>query len=67
MKTRPEGFLKKYYDERSADDEVASYIKELHDYLWRFVRAELPFASGSLQQYLDVAIESAEHTKDSSK
>jgi|WetSurMetagenome_2_1015567.scaffolds.fasta_scaffold336426_3 hypothetical protein len=57
MKERPNGFLSEYFNEPSKDEEVASYIQELHEYLWRFVISEFPFANGELEKYLDVALE----------
>ena len=59
MKTRSEGFLS---DKKiSHNSEQFDYITELHDYLWRFVRFEIPGASGSLNDYLDIAVRSATH------
>lgn len=58
MKARPEQFLS---DELiSHKSEQFDYIKELHEYLWRFVRCEIPGAAGSLGDYLDDAVSSAE-------
>ncbi len=62
MKKRTDGFLR---DELiNHDSEQSDYIRELHDYLWRFVRCELPFAGGNLRDYLDLAIEKMEKTKE---
>ncbi len=61
MKKRTDGFLAQ--DKIDQDGEVFDYIRELHDYLWRFVRCELPFANGKLDNYLDVALEKAEYEK----
>jgi|GEM_PF-2083845 len=58
MKPRPRGFLAE--DKIAHDSEIFDYIKELHSYLWRFTRAEIPAANGSLDDYLDTAIERAE-------
>ena len=58
MKIRPSGFLAE--DKINHDSEIFDYIKELHEYLWRFVRVQFPFAGGKLDKYLDVAIEQAE-------
>ena len=57
MKDRPDGFLS---DERIHNTEVFDYIRELHEYLWRFVRVALPGASGHLDDYVDKAIEKME-------
>ena len=57
MKKRPDKFLAHYFTEPSKDDEIASYIRELHEYLWGFVRSEFPFANGELSKYVDVALE----------
>ena len=61
MKKRTDGFLAQ--DNIDQDGEVFDYIREMHDYLWRFIRCELPFASGKLDNYLDVALEKAEYEK----
>lgn len=58
MKQRPIGFLSK--DSIDQDSEQFDYIVELHEYLWRFVRAEFPGASGKLDNYVDSAIERSE-------
>jgi hypothetical protein len=58
MKTRTEGFLSREFMDH--DSEQFDYIKELHQYLWRFVRCELPGATGLLGDYLDDAVEKAE-------
>ena len=42
------------------DSEIFDYIKELHEYLWRFVRVSIPRASGKLNDFVDVAINIAE-------
>lgn len=58
MKPRSEGFLS---DELIPhDSEQFDYIRELHDYLWRFVKTVKPGASGRLSEYLDDAISMAE-------
>ena len=61
MKKRKEGFLSQ--ENIDQDGEPFKYIAELHDYLWRFVRIQLPHSSGSLKDYIDVAIEHAEGEK----
>ena len=55
MKKRSQGFLKE--EKISHDSEQFDYIRELHDYLWRFVRYAIPGANGRLGDYLDEAIE----------
>lgn len=59
MKKRPDGFLAE--DKIDHDSEIFDYIRELGDYLWRFTRAVLPFASGDLRDYLDIAIKKLEY------
>ena len=59
MKNRTNGFLAE--DKIDHSGEIFDYIKELGEYLWRFVRATLPFASGDLREYLDVAIKKVEY------
>lgn len=59
MKKRSEGFLSE--EKINQDSEQFDYIRELHDYLWQFVRCELPAASGRLNDYLDIALENAKH------
>ena len=59
MKKRTKGFLR---DELiSHKSEQFDYIVELNNYLWEFVRCELPAASGKLSDYLDVALENAKY------
>lgn len=52
MKERPKGFL----SDISRSSEVFDYIVELHEYLWRVVRALEPGASGHLNEQVDHAI-----------
>ena len=59
MKKRSEGFLSE--ENINQDSEQFDYVRELHDYLWQFVRCELPAASGRLSDYLDIALENAKH------
>lgn len=59
MKPRPEGFLSEGHI--AHDSEQFDYIRELHEYLWRFVRAEIPGASGDLTDFVDAAVILAEH------
>lgn len=58
MKNRNTGFLAE--DKISHESEVFDYIRELHEYLWRFVKCQIHSASGNLEKYVDVAIEMAE-------
>ena len=60
MEKRPNGFL----DPDKIDKEVFNYIRELHEILWRFVRAEYPNASGSLNDWLPTALAKAEKRTD---
>lgn len=54
-----DGFLR---DENiSHDSEPFKYIRDLHEYLWRFIHTQIPSASGKLSWYLDTALEMAEH------
>lgn len=62
MKKREEGFLSEEKIDRNS--EQFDYIRELHGYLWRFVRCELPAANGHLTDYLDIAINNAEYRVD---
>jgi hypothetical protein len=59
MKKRNRHFLSaEKIDHKS---EQFDYIAELHEYLWRFVRAEIPEANGSLKDWVDNAVEKAEN------
>jgi len=66
MKEYPKAFLAKYFQEPIPDQDLANYVQELHEYLWRFVRAEFPWANGNLKDYISNAAQSAEYrrTKD---
>jgi len=44
----------------SHNNEAFLYIVELHEYLWRFIKTQLPDAGGHIEEFLDIAIESAE-------
>jgi len=58
MKTRTKGFLR---DELiSHKSEQFDYISELHGYLWRFVKCELPGAGGNIEDYIEIALQQAE-------
>lgn len=54
MKKRPNGFLAK--EKIDQEGEIFDYIKELHDYLWEFVRVANPSASGNLNNFVDKAL-----------
>lgn len=58
MKKRSIGFLRT--ELINHDSEQFDYIKELHEYLWAFVRCELPSASGKLTDYVDMALKEAQ-------
>jgi len=58
MKNRSYGFLAD--DKISHEGEIFDYIRELHDYLWRFVRAAKPGASGNLEGWLDQTLSDLE-------
>ena len=58
MKGRPKYFLAE--DKIDQDGEVFDYIRELHDYLWRFVRIFNHSASGSLHDFVDEALSDGE-------
>ena len=51
MKPRPDGFLAQ--DKIDQDSEIFDYIRELHNYLWEYVRRVIPGASGWLNDYVD--------------
>jgi hypothetical protein len=61
MKSRPQGFLSE--EHISHESEVFDYIVELHEYLWRFVRAARPGTSGNLGGILDEVIDSLENVQ----
>lgn len=56
MKKRPRGFL----DPGLMPAEVFDYVRELHDLLWRVVRAQRPGASGDVSDLIEPAIEALE-------
>ena len=58
MKARPLGFIDS--SKIDHDGEPFDYICELHEYLWRVVRAMRPGAGGSLQYFLDEEVENLE-------
>ena len=57
MKPRPDGFLSG--NEISHDSEIFDYIRELHDYLWQFVRVFRPGVFGYLDDFIDNALAAA--------
>jgi hypothetical protein len=59
MKKRSEGFLSN--EKICHNSEQFDYIKELHDYLWKFVRFQIPTASGRLENFLDASVEIAKN------
>jgi len=61
MKPRTNGFLSE--KNISHDSEIFDYIAELHDYLWRVVRAVSPGSSGMLTKKVDEAITLIENAK----
>jgi len=58
MKTRTEGFIAE--DKIDQNGEIFDYIRELHEYLWQYVRLFYPSASGSLSDWVDKASDEAE-------
>ena len=54
MKERTEGFLAA--DKIDQDGEIFDYIVELNEYLWHFVHAIHPWASGNLHLFVDNAL-----------
>ena len=58
MKPRDWGFIAE--DKIDHDGEPFDYIRELHEYLWRVVRAMRPGASGDLRELVDEAVEDLE-------
>lgn len=60
MKKRSYGFISEKYI--SHDSEQFDYIRELHEYLWRFVRVAYPSAR-SVRDYVDKAIEKLENNE----
>ncbi len=61
MKIRPKGFLSQENINHASEE--FDYIKELHEYLWKFIRAVLPGASGRLEDYADKAIRELIYTE----
>lgn len=54
MKNRPDGFLAQ--DKIDRDGEIFDYIRELHNYLWDYIRKIIPGASGYLGDYIDYGL-----------
>lgn len=61
MKPRPKGFL--IAGPLGDNTEQFDYVRELQQYLWRFVRVALPDANGNLTDYIDKAIEKLEQER----
>ena len=55
MKDRPHGFLAE--DKIDSNSEIFDYIRELHNYLWEYIRRIIPSASGGLNDYVDKGLE----------
>ena len=51
MRERQKYFLAE--DKIDQNGEIFDYIRELHEYLWRFVRLFHPSASGSICDWID--------------
>ena len=58
MKDRPQGFIAS--DKIDHNGEIFDYIRELHEYLWRFVYVYHSSASGSLSEWVDETLDNAE-------
>ena len=58
MKPRAWGFISE--EKIAHNGEPFDYICELHDYLWRVVRAMRPGASGNLSDLVDDSVEKLE-------
>ncbi len=58
MKERPYGFIAE--DKIDHNGEIFDYIRELHDYLWRFVYIVNPDAAGSLSDQIDEVLDNLE-------
>jgi hypothetical protein len=61
MKQRTKGFLSD--DVISHESEQFDYIRELHSYLWKFVRLTIPNASGNLDYYINILFPETEKKK----
>ena len=59
MRKRPDGFLAD--DKIDHNGEIFDYIRELHDYLWDFVRVAFPYAGGNLHNWVDHALLELQH------
>ena len=55
MKNRPYGFLAN--DKIDQNGEIFDYIRELHNYLWKYIRRIIPSANGNLDDYIDLGLE----------
>ena len=58
MKMRPYAFIGE--DEIDHNGEIFHYIQELHAYLWQFIWAVTPDASGTINDNVDRAVETLE-------
>lgn len=58
MKERTVGFLSN--ENIDHESEIFDYIRELHGYLWRFVRAVNSGAVGNLKEFIDDAVAETE-------
>jgi len=61
MKQRPKNFLGE--DKIDQNGEIFDYIRELHQYLWKFVYIYYPGAGGSLDEWLDVTLNNVKSGK----
>ena len=59
MKKRKDGFLSP--ENIDHNGEIMDYIRELHEYLWEYVRCVLPSASGKLDDYIDIVLQELKH------
>jgi len=55
MKVRESGFIAE--DKIDHNGEIFDYIRELHEYLWQYVRLFYPSASGSLSDWVDKVLD----------
>ena len=62
MKPRPKGFLADC--NLPQNSEQFDYIRELHEYLWRFVKTACPNANGNLDDHIDTALAKLEALKE---
>ena len=55
MKQRTDGFLA--HEKINHASEQFDYIVELHEYLWRIIRTQIPGASGHIRDFLDKVVD----------